>query len=418
MSSEVRWAGRRPYPLFLLLLAAFAAGALADRAGLIPTVSWRQPPGTAQTFAPFWEAWEVAHQHYVGRKDLDDKDLAEGAIRGMVDALGDEGHTTYLSPEEYRNMQSSLHGEMEGIGATIGLRKRRPTIMSVLPDSPAQKAGLRIGDVILKVDGKDVAGLSLDQIVQRVRGPANSKVRLTIQREGVSRPQDFTITRAHLTIPAVSWHMLPGAPIAHIALREFSEQADQQLKDALAQARKQGAKGLIVDVRDNPGGLAEQAVAVTSEFLSPSEIVFIEQDANGHRKEVHVSDKGGAAGNLPVVVLIDEGTASSAEIFAGALQDYGRAKLVGTRTFGTGTVLEDFPLIDGSAILLAVDEWLTPKGRRIWHEGITPDVVVDLPTGAALLEPDEEAKLAPDALAHTEDKQLFKAYEILRKEIH
>jgi carboxyl-terminal processing protease len=417
MSSEVRWAGRRPYPLFLLLLAAFAAGALADRAGLIPTLSWRQPPGTAQTFAPFWEAWKVVHEEYVERKDLDDKVLAEGAIRGMVNALGDEGHTTYLTPEEWQNMQSSLQGELEGIGATIGLRKRRLTIMNTLPDSPARKAGLRAGDVLLKVDGKDVADLSLEQIVQDVRGPANTKVRLTIQRKGASAPLDFTLTRARVTIPAVTWHLLPGAPLAHIALHEFSDQADGHLKEALAQARKQGAKGLIVDVRNNPGGLAEQAVAVTSEFLKPPDIVFIEQDAHGHRKDILVSSKGGAAGDLPVVVLIDEGTASSAEIFAGALQDYGRARLVGTRTYGTGTVLQDFPLIDGSALLLAVDEWLTPKGRRIWHEGITPDVVVEMPADAPLLEPGEEADLTAAGLAHTEDKQLLKAYEMLCKEI-
>ncbi len=417
MSGEVRWAGRRPYPLFLLLLAAFAAGALADRAGLIPTLGWRQPPGTAQTFAPFWQAWALAHEKYVDRKDLDDKVLAEGAIRGMVDALGDEGHTTYLTPEEYRNMQASLEGEMEGIGATIGLRKHRPTIMSTLPDSPARKAGLRAGDAIEKVDGKDVAGLSLEQIVQRVRGPANTKVKLTVLREGTAEPLDFTLTRARVTVPPVSWHLLPGAPIAHVALREFSDPADEQLKKALEQARKQGARGLIVDVRNNPGGLAEQAVAVTSEFLEPGEIVFVEQDANGQHREVPVGKNGGAADNLPTVVLIDEGTASSAEIFAGALQDYRRAKLVGTRTYGTGTVLEDFRLVDRSAVLLAVDEWLTPKGRRIWHEGIKPDVVVELPADAALLEPDEESHLTAEGLARTEDRQLLEAYEMLRKEI-
>jgi carboxyl-terminal processing protease len=417
MSSEVRWAGRRPYPLFLLLLAAFAAGALADRAGFIPTLSWRQPAGTGPTFAPFWEAWKIVHENYVDRKDLDDKHLEEGALRGLIDALGDEGHTTYLSRDEWEHMQSSLQGELEGIGATIGLRKRRPTIMSTLPDSPARQAGLRAGDVIQKVNGKEVAGLSLEQIVQRVRGPANTKVQLTVLREGTSGPLDFTLTRARVAVPPVNWHMLPGAPIAHISLREFSEQADEQMKQALEQARKQGARALILDVRNNPGGLAHQAVTVTGEFLQPDTVVFIEQDANGRRKEMRSGDKGGAASDLPVVVLIDEGTASSAEIFAGALQDHGRAKLVGTRTFGTGTVLQDYPLIDGSAILLAVDQWLTPKGRRIWHEGITPDVVVELPSDATLLQPDDETNLTADELARTEDKQLLKAYEMLRKEL-
>jgi carboxyl-terminal processing protease len=190
-----------------------------------------------------------------------------------------------------------------------------------------------------------------------------------------------------------------------------------EMKQALEKARKQGARGLVIDVRNNPGGLAAQAVAVTSEFLRPGETVFIEQDAAGRQTKIPAGDQGGAAGDLPVVVLIDEGTASSAEIFAGALQDHGRARLVGTRTFGTGTVLQDFELVDGSAILLAVDQWLTPKGRRIWHEGITPDVVVELPADVNLLEPDDEAQLDADKLKRTEDKQLLKAYEMLRQEL-
>ncbi len=415
---EVHWAGRRPYPLFLLLLGAFAAGSLADRAGLLPGQTWRQPPSTVQTFAPFWEAWRVIHEHFVGRKDLDNRVLAEGALRGLIDALGDEGHTTYLTPEEYRHMQESIQGELDGIGATIGLHKRQPTIRSTLPDSPARKAGLKPGDVLVKVDGKDVAGLSLEQVVDRVRGRAGTQVQLTILREGASGPRDITLTRAHLAVPAVTWHLLPGVPpIAHIVLHEFSDPAGDEMKQALEEAHRKGARGLLIDVRNNPGGLAEQAVAVTSEFLKPGETVFIEQDAAGRQTKVPTEGKGGAAGDLPVIVLIDEGTASSAEIFAGALQDYKRAKLVGTRTYGTGTVLKEFELVDGSAVLLAVDQWLTPKGRRIWHEGIAPDVEVDLPPDVALLEPDDEAHLSADKLKQTEDKQLLKAYEMLKKEL-
>jgi carboxyl-terminal processing protease len=412
---EVHRAGRRPYPLFLLLLTAFAAGALADRAGLLPTGTHRQPGGTGRTFAPFWEAWRVIHDRFVDRKDLDDKVLEEGALRGLVDSLGDEGHTTYLTAEEWKHLQDSLQGELDGIGATIGIRKRQPTIRNTLPDTPARKAGLKPGDVLQKVDGKDVSGLPLDQIVQRVRGHAGTEVKLTILREGASQPLNFTITRAHVSVPAVSWHMLPGAPIAHVALREFSDRADPEMKAALEKAREKGAKALIIDVRNNPGGLAHQAIAVTGEFLKPGETVFIEQDAAGRQTKHTVEDKGGAAGDLPVVLLIDEGTASSAEILAGALQDYGRAKLVGTRTFGTGTVLNDFELVDGSALMLAVAQWLTPKGRRIWHEGIQPDVVVNLPGDVNLLEPDEEADLDEARLKRTEDKQLLEAYEMLRK---
>jgi carboxyl-terminal processing protease len=411
---------RRPttgYPMLLSLLAAFAAGVLAERAGLVPGGGPRQPAALRNTFAPFWEAWSIVHEHYVDRRNLDDTTLARGAITGMVDALGDTGHTAYLSPDEVKRMEADLKGELEGIGAVLGYRKHRPTIGRTMPDSPARKAGLKGGDVLLKVDGKDVEGLSVEQIVQRVRGKAGTQVKLTVLREGTSKPLEFTITRGKVQVHPVAWRMLPGAPVAHIALQEFGESASEEMKKALADARKQKARALIVDVRDNPGGLKDQAVAVTSAFLKKGEVVFIEQDARGKQTRVPVTDGEPAAGDLPVCVLIDEGTASSAEIFAGALQDYGRAKLVGTKTFGTGTVLEPFDLSDGSAVLLAVDQWLTPRGRKIWHGGIKPDVEVDLAPDAEPLHPDDEGALDADALKRSQDKQLLKALELLKEQI-
>jgi carboxyl-terminal processing protease len=405
---------RRRFPL--LLLAAFAAGILVDRVTLYLTPG-QQPPGLARTFAPFWEAWRLVHEYYVDQAGIDDTRLAQGAITGMLDSLGDVGHTTYMPREEWQHMKDTLEGHFYGIGATIGVRNRRPTILQTMPDSPARAAGLRAGDVVLSVDGKSVEGLSLDQIVQRVRGPAGTEVRLTILREGEPRPRELAIKRARVKVAEVSWHMLPGAPIAHVALREFGTNADPQLKEALAAARARGARGLILDVRGNPGGLKDQAVKVTGEFLPEGAVVFIEQDALGRQTKVPAPPGGGAAGDLPVVVLIDEGTASSAEIFAGALQDHHRAKLVGTRTFGTGTVLEPFPLSDGSAVLLAVDQWLTPDGRQIWHHGIRPDVEVALPPDANIVLPDGEDNLDATAFAKTQDKQLRKAFEVLRKEL-
>jgi carboxyl-terminal processing protease len=314
-------------------------------------------------------------------------------------------------------MEADLKGEFEGIGAILGVRNHRPTIARTIPDSPARSAGLKAGDVLLQVDGKDVEGLSVEQIVQRVRGKAGTKVKLTVAREGTSKPMDLTITRSKVQVPQVAWHMLPGTPVAHIALQEFGEQASAQMKKALAEARKQNAKGLVIDVRNNPGGLKDQAVAVTSDFLKDGEVVFIEQDARGKPTRVPVLAGDHDAGNIPVVVLIDEGTASSAEIFAGALQDYGRAKLVGTKTFGTGTVLESFDLTDGSAVLLAVDQWLTPKGRKIWHEGIKPDVEVELAPDAEILYPDEEENLDAAALKRSADRQLLKGLELLKEQI-
>jgi carboxyl-terminal processing protease len=401
----------------LLVVVAFLAGALLDRYGLLPGPSGREPGRVAGLYAPYWEAWRLVHKHYVDQSAVNDEHMMQMSITGMLASLGDVSHTSYLTKEELERLQSGLKGELEGIGARITVRDRRPTIMQAMPGSPAQQAGLKAGDVILKVDGEPVDALSLQQLVNKVRGPAGTTVRLRVLREEEARPLDIAVTRARINVPDVTWHMLPGAPVAHVALREFGKNADGQLRTALQEARAKGARALVLDVRGNPGGLKDQAVTVTSAFLQPGEVVFIERDSSGRETKVPAVQEGSHAPAVPVCVLIDEGTASSAEIFAGALQDYGRGQLVGTRTFGTGTVLEPFPLSDGSAVLLAVAEWLTPKGRQIWHHGIEPDVEVPLPSGASILMPESEDDLTAAGLAKSSDKQLLKAFELLKERI-
>jgi carboxyl-terminal processing protease len=258
--------------------------------------------------------------------------------------------------------------------------------------------------------------MSLDRIAAMVRGKAGTEVHLKILRPGETQPLDFTITRAHVDVPDVTWHMLPGVPIAHVAIEEFGDKAHDQLQKALTEAQAQGAKALILDVRTNPGGLKDQAVAVTSMFLKNG-VVFIEQDSKGHETKVPVKP-GGEWTDIPLCLLIDQGTASSSEIFAGALQDYGRGKLIGARTYGTGTVLMPYRLSDDSAVLLAVSEWLTPKERRIWHEGIKPDIAVPLPEGVSILLPETAGNLSAEDLAKTEDKQLLKALEVMKEQVH
>lgn len=403
-------------PTFLIAVAAFLGGVLADRSGLVPGGPPHEPAGLRRTFAPFWEAWGLVEKHYVDREAIQPVRMTRGAIEGMLDSLGDIGHTTYLSPEQVQEVESGLEGEFEGIGARMTVRRGRPTIVHTFPGSPARAAGLKPGDVLLKVDGKGVADLPLDQIVRLVKGRPGTEVHLSVLREGASSPLEISITRARVEVPDVTWHLLPGEPaVAHLAIQSFGNHVDEQLRTALAEVRRQGARGLLLDVRGNPGGLKDQAVAVTSEFLARGN-VFIEQDVKGNRTAVPVQP-GGTATEIPAVVLIDEGTASSAEIFAGALQDYGRAKLVGTRTFGTGTVLESFDLSDGSAVLLAVLEWLTPDGRQIWHKGIEPDVPVPLPEGVAALLPEEEDGMDAAALAKSTDVQLRKALELLQGQV-
>jgi carboxyl-terminal processing protease len=441
-------------PMVIALLLAFAAGAGVDRLGSLLT---------ERKFSTLLEAWDIVHEHFVDRDHLDDTKLVQGATAGMVDALGDIGHTGYLTAEEWKNMQESLEDHFEGIGARMGMKQRRPTIVHTIPGSPARKAGLRPGDVLLQVDGKDVEGQSLDQIVRRVRGPAGTPVHLTVLREVASTEERtraaltawsfavpaesaqllsagpaaglaaatevglmaravepglryLDIIRARVENPIVVWRMLPGTKIAHLAIYGFGEDTSSKVQTALDEARAQGAKGIILDVRANPGGLKKEAVAVTSLFLKKDEVVFIEQDGKGRQEKVVVDAKeAGHAGNVPLVVLIDEGSASSAEIFAGALKDYKRATLIGTRTFGTGTVLEPFVLKDNSVVLLAVVQWLTPNGHSIWHKGIDPDVKIELPLGVEPLLPEEEEDLDAASLASTKDVQLLEALKLLQK---
>jgi carboxyl-terminal processing protease len=398
-----------------VFLLVFTAGLLFGWTGVFPNPISRQPAGVERTFSPFWEAWRRVEDNYVDRKAVDPRHMTEGAISGMIDSLGDTGHTTYLTAEEAERMARDLKGEMVGIGVRIGERQGRPTVVAVLPDSPAQKGGVKPGDVLLKVDDKDVKDRSMTQIVEMVIGKADTPVKLTIGRAGESEPVTLTLTRAQIKVPDVTLRMLDGRPLAHLAIQSFGQKADDQLKAALEEARQKGARGLIIDVRLNPGGLKDQAVAVTSEFLKGGN-VFIQQDADGRQTPVPVKP-GGTATDIPLVVLIDEGTASSSEIFAGALQDHGRGKLVGSKTFGTGTVLQPFPLSDGSAVLLAVAEWLTPNGRRIWHQGISPDVPVALPPGAGMILPEEAGRMSRAELDRSSDKQLLKAIEVLEAQL-
>jgi carboxyl-terminal processing protease len=402
----------KPSYLILICLVAFALGVLAERYDVLPT-SRPQPYGLGRTFG---EAWHHVQKDFVDREAVQPKRMTDGAILGMLNSLGDQGHTTYLTAEEFHQMKTSLEGHMEGIGAKMSMQHGRvPTVMATMRGSPAEQAGMRPGDVFLDVDGKDVTDLSLDRIVALVRGPAGTKVRLTLSRDGTKI--DLEITRARVEVPSADWHMLPGEPkVAHLALSEFGVKAGQQVEAALREAAQAGARGLLVDLRGNSGGYKDQAVAVTSLFLKDGN-VFLEKDARGDQTPVPVK-KGDFVTDLPLCVLLDEGTASSAEIFAGALQDYHRGKLIGTRTFGTGTVLSPFELSDHSAVLLATSEWLTPDGRQIWRKGIEPDVHVALPQGAAILQPDGETNLTASALAKSEDQQLLTALDLLKKALH
>jgi carboxyl-terminal processing protease len=397
-----------------VLLFAFVAGIAVDRA-VVPAANPGSGVATGQAsqppqFKPFWEAWDVLHEHYVDQSALDPTKLTYGATRGLVDAVGDTGHTRFLTPEEVQASHQSLSGSITGIGARMAQVDSRFVIQSVVPGSPAEKAGLRAGDAVLAVDGDTVDGKTLDQVVQSIRGTAGTSVRLQIQREGAA-VFDLSIVRAEISVPAVSWAMIPGSKIADIRIEEFSKGVTDDLTSALRDAEKAGMMGIVLDLRDDPGGYLDEAVGVASAFLE-SGTVYQERDASGKTRSIPVRD-GARATDLPLAVLVNFGSASAAEIVAGALQDASRAKVYGETTFGTGTVLTEFDLSDGSAVLVGTLEWLTPSGRQIWHNGIAPDVKVALPTGGRVITPDELRSGGADALTKANDAQLKAALTAL-----
>ncbi len=396
--------------LMMVASASLGVGVVIGGSGLLPF--WGTSSDDApDEFAVFWQAWDIVQKNFVDRSALDPQSLTYGAIRGMVEALGDEGHTAFLTPEEIERQRSDLSGTFTGIGAQLGVRDALPVIIAPFDGSPAYEAGVRAGDIIMKVDGEDVTTMALNDIVAKIRGPEGTVVILSLLRPDENRSLEVSITRGEIKIPAASWAMIPGTEVALIRLSQFSANALDDVTASIEGAKEAGAEALIVDVRNNPGGLLEQAVSVTSLFLSEGN-VLLEEDASGDRKAYPV-ERGGMATDLPLVVLINAGSASSAEIFAGAVQDHERGQVVGETTFGTGTVLQPYSLRDGSALLLGTKQWLTPEGRLIRKQGIEPDVEVILPIEANLVTPLELESMTVEELQESDDAQLHKALELL-----
>lgn len=393
-----------------VVVSAFGAGVLVGEGGRFfgGAAQSDEAPGN---FPVFWQAWDIVEKNFVDRKALNPDEMTYGAIRGMVQSLGDEGHTVFLTPEEREQQQTDLAGKFSGIGAQLGIRESLPVIVAPFDGSPAQQAGVRAGDIIMKVDGVDVTQLPLNDIVSKIRGPEGTEVTLSLLRPEENKSLDVTIERGEIKVPAATWKMIPGTTIALIRLSQFSANALDDIKAAIEGAKAANATALVVDVRNNPGGLLDQAVKVTSQFLSGGDVV-LEEDAQGNRKPYPV-EAGGEATEIPIVVLINEGSASSAEIFAGAIQDHQRGKLVGETTFGTGTVLQPYELSDGSTLLLGTRQWLTPEGRLIRKHGIDPDEVVALPIETNLVSPLELENMTAEELSKTEDTQFLKALELL-----
>lgn len=354
------------------------------------------PANLDKLFQPFWQAWELVHENYVDQP-VDDEALMRGAISGMMAALGDQ-HTSYLDPVQFESSTEQLQGqEYEGIGAWVDISGDYLTIISPMPGSPAEKAGLRPDDKVIGVDGEDVTGLDGESVRQKVIGPRGSSVTLTILREGQEH-FDVVVERASIVVPSVDAKMLDGQ-IGYIQLYTFGDDTARDLRDAIEELSDQNPVGLILDLRNNGGGYLETAIDVASEFI-PDGIVMYEEYGDG-RRDTYEARRGGSAIDIPLVVLINEGSASASEIVAGAIQDRGRGLLVGETSYGKGSVQTYNALVDEQgAVRITIARWLTPNERQINEIGLEPDVKVEI----------TEEDIASDL-----DPQLDKAIELLSK---
>ena len=343
------------------------------------------PPPTPKAAAPaaptdqqlklFWEAMTLLQDGFYGDVPAG-QDLQYAAIRGVVNGLGDR-FTSFMTPDEAARFNDALDGSFEGIGAQVDKTDdgSGARVVDVYTGFPADKAGVRRNDIITAVDGQDVTSRSLTEIITLIRGPADTTVTLTIRRSGEDKPLEIVVTRGRIEIPVVESKMLSGN-IGYVKLQEFSRPAPERLRAALQDLLEQKPAGLILDLRGNPGGLLDVAVAVGSEFLSEGDIL-IERRKDGSEEHYSVRS-GGLATTLPLVVLVNEGSASASEIVAGAIQDAGRGPLVGAKTFGKGSVQLPQTLSDGSMLRVTIAHWFTPKGRGIHGSGLEPDFAVPL----------------------------------------
>jgi carboxyl-terminal processing protease len=394
---------------------AFVGGWLAHQAY---TNSFFSPGSSSLQYSNLLQqAWNIVDQNYVDRKAVNYQKMSYDAIRAMLADLGDSGHTRFLTPQDVKAENLQLSGRFAGIGIYIQQdpKTKDISIVSTIDGAPAQKAGLKHGDIIIAVDGKNVVGMDENALQPLIEGPADTQVTLTVRRPSTNQTLTFKITRATIQVPNVTMHYIPEAHIAQIQVVQFASGVSDQLKTTIVQAKKEGATRIILDLRNNPGGYLQEAINTASEFMG-SGTVLIERDSSGKQTRYDVTGQTVDTG-ISMLVLVNQNTASAAEIVSGALQDNGRALVMGTKTFGTGTVLQEFDLSDGSALLLGTSEWLTPKGHFIRTDKITPNIAVPMNSNADDLTPDVEnqTNLTLAQIMKSDDIQLIAAIQYLEK---
>ena len=347
-------------------------------------------------FAIFWTAWGLLQDKYVDKDKLNTQDMVYGAIDGMVKAIGDP-YTVFFKPKESKEFSEQISGSFSGIGIEIGLRDNMLTVIAPIKNTPAAHAGLLAGDKILKVNDKSTDGMAVDEAVSLIRGQKGTTVRLTYTREKMPSPTEVTITRDVIKVPAVDWKML-NDNTAYIEISIFNGNLDSEFQKIADEVTASGANRIILDLRNDPGGLLDSAINIAGYFLDSNKVVTIEKFSDGTEQPFQTAANGKLK-NYPLVVLINKGSASASEILAGALRDNRGVTVVGETSFGKGSVQELAELPQKASLKITIAKWLTPKGESIDENGIKPDI---------------EVKLTEEDIKAEKDPQLDKALELIK----
>lgn len=356
----------------ILFAASYMMGASNWPLSQLGLASSRVPPEAEEVFDPFWEVWNLVNSQYFDQP-LEAENLMEGAIEGMLARL-DDPNTRYLEPAVEESARDSMEGEIQGIGVLVEMVDEQITVVSPFEGSPAERAGIRPGDVLLEADGVDLVGMDLSEAASLIRGPAGTEVQLVILRG--EETIDFSVTRDVVEIPSVRGEMLEGS-LAYVRLSRFGNRTPEELSDVLEDLLSHNPRGMILDLRNNPGGGLDSSVEIADAFLEEG-VVLIEEFGTG-RERVFRSSDSGMAEDIPLVVLINEGSASASEVLAGAIRDQERGVLIGSTTFGKGTVQTWHALSNGGGVRITTARWITPDGVWVNETGIMPDVVVHSP---------------------------------------
>jgi len=380
--------------LVILLVAVFGAGFFIGKNQVVCVICAPEDID----FSLFWDAYNKLHQNFISPEKIENQKIIYGAISGMTKSLGDP-HTEFFDPKQAKIFNQELSGSFDGIGVEVGIKKDQLTIIAPLKGTPGEKAGLKSGDQIIKIDQKNTAGMSIDEAVNIIRGKKGTKVILSIFREGWNQTKDITIIRDTIKIIPVDWELKEG-DIAYINIHQFTQPLLPDFKKTAFEILKSPAKKIILDLRNNPGGYLEIAQDITGWFLEAGQVVTIEDFGNDEKQRIYKAEGNAAFANYPIVVLINEGSASASEILAGALRDNRNIKLIGKKSFGKGSVQGVVGLRDGLSFLkITIAKWLTPKGYLISEIGLNPDVKIDL---------------TDDDIKSNKDPQLEKAIEIIK----